>query len=165
MARLALLVLAVSGMVLASTAALSAIRLTAQGPVYRVAELRRHLDREPQAWVGRVLLVRGEVVPCMAVPSVGERPCAALVSGPGQPSGAAPRGAAGDPLTLVRGEQPPGPALLRSLPLLGSLLPAPQSLHWGAVATYRVQLQAVAASSCGTGKCFEALLDTAPGSP
>jgi hypothetical protein len=54
---------------------------------------------------------------------------------------------------------------LRRLPLLGNLLPAPQRLHWGEVATYRVRVQAIPGSSCGSGACFEAvLLDAAPDS-
>jgi hypothetical protein len=54
-------------------------------------------------------------------------------------------------------------AWLRRAPVLGTLLPAPQVLHWGVVATYRVRLRAIPESSCGSGVCFEAvLLDSAP---
>jgi hypothetical protein len=54
-------------------------------------------------------------------------------------------------------------AWLRRVPVLGTLLPAPQVLHWGVVATYRVRLRAIPESSCGSVVCFEAvLLDSAP---
>jgi hypothetical protein len=48
--------------------------------------------------------------------------------------------------------------ILRRLPLLGELLPAPQVLHWGVVTTYRVQVQAIHGGICGTGVCCEAVL-------
>jgi hypothetical protein len=148
----------VSALALAIVGLLSALRPPEQGPVYLVAEVRHHLDRDVRAWGVRALLIRGEVVPCLAVPSVGERPCAALVSGPWQPSGSAPRRPASDPLTLVRGAPPPEAALLRRVPLLGDLVPALQLLHWGAVATYRARLQAIPKSICGADVCFEAVM-------
>jgi hypothetical protein len=146
------------GLLLAGGLALAAsYRPLDQGPVYTVAQVEAQLASHPRAWVGRALLVRGAVVPCLAVPSVGERPCAALAPGSVRP----PR----EPLTLVQGDPPPvALAWLRRVPVLGTLLPAPQVLTWGVVATYRVRLQATPESICGSGVCFEALLlDAAPG--
>jgi hypothetical protein len=57
----------------------------------------------------------------------------------------------------------PLPAFLRRLPVLGTLVPAPQVPRWGAVATYRVQFR-VRAAACPSPPCYEALvLDAAPG--
>jgi hypothetical protein len=70
---------------------------------------------------------------------------------------------ASDPLTLVPGALPPVLAVLRRLPLLGTLVLAPQVLHWGAPATYRIRLQAVPESICGISNCCKPLLlDAAP---
>jgi hypothetical protein len=67
-------------------------------------------------------------------------------------------------LVLVPLDPPPAVAVLRRLPLLRGLVPAPQALRWGAVATYRVRLQAIPESICDSDICFEALLlDAAPG--
>jgi hypothetical protein len=57
-------------------------------------------------------------------------------------------------------------AALRRLPLLGALLPRPQVVRWGALATYRVQLLPVAAGACSVAPCYRALLlDAALDSP
>jgi hypothetical protein len=49
------------------------------------------------------------------------------------------------------------------VPLLGGLLPAPQAVQWGEVATYRVELRAMPGKGCGAATCYEAgLLDAAP---
>jgi hypothetical protein len=127
-----------------------------RGPVHAVAEVRVHLARDSHAWVGRTILAPGAVVPCQAIPSVGERLCAALAPGAVRP----PR----EPLPLVQGSPPPvALAWLRRVPVLGTLLPAPQVLHWWVVATYRVRLRAIPESSCGSRVCFEAVLpDSAP---
>ena len=163
MVRACVLVLAVSGPLLALAVLLSAMRPAERGPVYPVAEVRRHLARDPRAWVGRALLVRGEVVPCLAMPSAENGPCAALAPSGRQSPSPTPWRAAIDPLPVVHGGLDPVLGRLRRLPLLGTLLPAPQVLRWGAVATYRVRLRAIPQSICGTGVCYEAvLLDAAP---
>jgi hypothetical protein len=52
---------------------------------------------------------------------------------------------------------------VRRVPLLGGLLPAPQAVAWGWVATYRVELRALAEGPCGGSGCYAAvLLDAAP---
>jgi hypothetical protein len=54
-------------------------------------------------------------------------------------------------------------AVVRRVPLMGGLLPAPQELDWGEVATYQVELRATPDGPCGDGACYEALvLDAAP---
>jgi hypothetical protein len=144
-------------------AAASDIRATLAlgGPVYSVAEVRAQLVRDPRRWTGRTILIRGEIVPCLAVPSVGEQPCAALAPSSWQPESPTPLRAAIDLLPVVHASLDPFLARLRRLPLLGHLLPAPQALQWGTVATYRVRLRASANSICGTGTCYEAVLLTA----
>jgi hypothetical protein len=56
--------------------------------------------------------------------------------------------------------------VLRRVPVLRQFMPTPQRLHWGAEATYRVQIHAVPAGACTSLPCYEALLlDVAPDSP
>jgi hypothetical protein len=139
---------------------------TDRGQVYSVATLRAYLAHDPRRWVGRALLVRGEVVPCVAMPAAEDGPCAALTPSGWQPPSPTPWRAAVDPLPVVHAGLDPFLGRLRRLPLLGGLLPAPQVLRWGAVGTYRVRLRASANSICGTGVCYEALLlDAAPDPP
>jgi hypothetical protein len=52
----------------------------------------------------------------------------------------------------------------RRIPVLSSMLPDPQVLHWEVVYTYRVRLRAGPFPFCGIGPCYAALLlDAAPG--
>jgi hypothetical protein len=131
------------------------------GPVYPVAAVVVGLQRAPHAWAGRTILIRGMVAPCIAVPNV---PCASLVAA-SWPANTADPGAppAIEPLPLALADPTRVLAFMRRVPLLGDLLPAPQVLRWGEVATYRARLQAIADGICGTGLCFEAvLLDAVP---
>jgi hypothetical protein len=124
------------------------------GPVYSVAELRSHLAEDPQAWVGRIAGVRGIAVgsSCKPWPSPENTSCQgwqpSILLDPGQLIRL--------PLTL--GAPNPLLALLLRLPLAGQLVPPPQVVHWGAVATYRVQLRTAPASSCPSPPCYQALL-------
>jgi hypothetical protein len=131
-------------------------------PVYDVAIVREYLANDAPRWEGRMILIRGMVVPCMPIVSEGDEPCAALAPGPGQQPAPGRRLPAIDPLPLVHVGSPPLVALLRRLPILGGLSPAPQVLRWGAIAIYRVRLHAIPTSICGAGVCYEGLLlDTA----
>jgi hypothetical protein len=135
------------------------------GPLYTVAEVQAHLAHGPRYWVGRTLFVRGEIVPCLAMPSAANHLCAALAPRGWQPPSPSPWRAANDPLPVVRAGLDPFLAPVRRLPPLGDLLPAPQVLQWGAVATYRVHVRTIPNSLCGASVCYEALLlDAAPDS-
>jgi hypothetical protein len=131
------------------------------GPGYSVKELRMSLQHAPERWVGRTVRVRGTAVRC-SDPSGGPH-ClyeqARLLGRWGAP--------APESLPLEwDGSSPPLVAALRQLPLLGQLMPAPQVLRWGAVATYRVQIRALPITSCGNRPCYEAVvLDAAPDAP
>src|ERR1019366_8665142 len=94
----------------------------------------------------------------------GDRSCPVLASDPGEIVGldqsAAP---IGDPLPVVRAGLDPVRTVLGRVPLLSRLVPAPQVLQWGVVATYRVQLVSIPDSICDADTCAEAkLLDSAP---
>jgi hypothetical protein len=160
MARAYAFILTLSAVALTIAVALSAVRPLEQGPVYSVAAVHTRLARSPATWVGRVVQVRGIVVGsgCQLWPSPEITSCRGW--GPGALVDRSWRTIL--PLTL---EAPkPLPALLRRLPLAGQWLPPPQAVHWGAVATYRVQLHAAPAGSCPSPPCYEALvLDAAPG--
>jgi hypothetical protein len=133
------------------------------GPVYSIAMVRAQLARDPDRWVGRTILVRGEVVPCVAMPIAVNGRCAALAPRDWQPSSPTPWRTTIDPLPIVHAGLDPFLTPLRRLPLLRDMLPTPQVLQWGAVTIYRVRLRASANSICGTGACYEALLlDAAP---
>jgi hypothetical protein len=49
-------------------------------------------------------------------------------------------------------------AVVRRVPLLSGLLPAPEAVNWGTVATYRVQLRVMPDKPCGDTTCYEAML-------
>jgi hypothetical protein len=126
--------------------------------VYTVAEMLAGLDRQPDAWLGRVVRVRGMALSsgCLAWDAGGSAPCrdraAYLLGGDGasvlQVTGHAP-----DPLV----------AALRRLPLVGRLVPGPLVVRWGALATYQVRLQVAPAAVCDASPCYGALLlDAAP---
>jgi hypothetical protein len=127
-------------------------------PVYTLAELRAGLVRNPAAWVGRAVRVRGMVQSsgCLAWDAGGSAPCrdrAAYLLGPDGAS----------VLQVAGWERDPLLATLRRLPLVGRLVPGPRAARWGALATYRVRLQAAPAPVCDDTPCYEVfLLDAAP---
>jgi hypothetical protein len=137
-------------LVIGAGCTLAAVRLADQGPVYSVAVVRAHLEHNPRAWVGRVVRVQGVVATlgCQIWPSPEGTVCLAWGQGL-----ASPRGTAILPLT----EEAPNRllTLLRGVPVLGALVPASEALHWGAMATYRVQLRAVPTGSCVFLPCYE----------
>lgn len=55
------IVLGITGVVLVAGLALVATRFTTPAPVYTVAQVQAGLARDPGAWTGRTVLVRGEV--------------------------------------------------------------------------------------------------------
>jgi hypothetical protein len=129
-----------------------------QGPVYAVAAVQALLRQDPAAWAGRVVGVRGIAVTsgCATWPSPENSACREWRAGmvDADRATALPL-ATGAPNSLL--------ALLRRLPLLGGLLPAPQVVHWGEAATYRVELRAITDKPCGAPSCYEAMvLDAAP---
>jgi hypothetical protein len=130
------------------------------GPVYTVAQVQAQLARRPGAWAGRTVRVSGRAVACAIrfergyLRCVGEEP--RLIDPDAGP--------ASEPLPLVWGARDRLLTMVRRVPLLGGLLPAPQAVTWGAVATYRVGLQVIPGEPCAAA-CYEAvLLDAAPGS-
>jgi hypothetical protein len=132
------------------------------GALYSVQEVQMGLAHDPDAWLGRTVWVRGIAArdSCRSLtPSLAGTTCRDWRLGLFDAAGAAPL-----PLTL--GAPNPLLALLRRLPLAGQLVPPPQVVQWGAVATYRVQLRAAPAGPCASPACYEALLlDAAPDAP
>ena len=131
-----------------------------QDPVYTVAEVQDNLTLDPGGWAGRTVRVRGVAQVCLPSASPASvlhcihRPQDLLDPGLGNGS---------EGMLLVWSPQRSWLAFLRRVPALGTLMPAAQSPHWGAVTTYRVQLRAVPAGSCTGEPCYEALLlDAAP---
>ena len=123
-----------------------------------------NLARDPGAWLGRTIQLRGELLPCRPITSLGGEPCNVLSAGAEPEDGfmqsASPTVAA---LPIARAGLDPWRTVLRRAPLLGRLIPAPQVPRWGVVATYTVRLMAVPNVFCGINECAEAkLLDSAP---
>jgi hypothetical protein len=155
MARSPLLLPGLLGLLLAAGLAVPASSwLPAHGPVYTVAQLQAQLARDPAAVVGRTVGVRGIAIPaaCSTWDAEQDFPCPdrwrqGIVD---------PDGVTLLPLTV--GAANPLLAFVRRVPLLGDLLPAPQALDWGEVATYRVQVRALPQGSCGMGRCVAAIL-------
>ncbi|MDQ2827476.1 MAG: hypothetical protein M3Y74_00275 [Chloroflexota bacterium] len=117
-------------------------RLTSAGAVYTVARVRAGLARNPQAWVGRTILVRGLVIRCRLVEG-----CIALPPGiprvglvDGIPIIEMPRAAVlSQALPLQVGEDPLR-SFLRLIPLLRGVVPAPRQPSPAQPTTYRVRL-------------------------
>jgi hypothetical protein len=66
-------------------------------------------------------------------------------------------------LPIAGWEPDPLLAALRRLPLAGRLVPGPQAVRQGVLATYRVRLQAAPAPVCDATPCYAVvLLDAAP---
>jgi hypothetical protein len=134
-------------------------RPAGQGPVYTVREVQAHLGRNSADWVGRTLRVRGVAIPaaCSTRDAAQDLPCPdrwrqGIVDPDGIPL-----------LPLSVGASNPLRAFVRHVPVLDSLAPVPQAVHWGTVATFRVRLRAAPANSCPGPPCYEAvLLDAAP---
>src|SRR5438067_1812515 len=122
--------------------------------VYTVAQVHAAMAHDPQAWVGRTILVRGTAVgllPSSCLPAVW---CSVGLVQPGAPDRSSF-------VPLVPKPADPLVAFVRGVALVGHVVPPPQRLHWGTPAIYRVQIHAV--SSCAGSSCFDALLlDAAP---
>jgi hypothetical protein len=160
MKRLRCRLVALPGLVLLVGLVVAALsRHLEQAPVYRVDAVVSLLARNPGAWVGKTVWVRGVALACL--PSGGP---ARVLHCQGRPQEIRDPGpGASDSLPLAWGTQPPWLAFLRGVPVLGTLLPAAQAPHWGADATYHVQFRTVPADSCTALPCFQAqLLDAAP---
>jgi hypothetical protein len=121
-------------------------------PVYPVAKVQAGLAHQPGVWVGRTVRVRGIAGVCLA--SDHPQSCS---HGPMYLMDAIRSDAV---LPLVQGRQDAVPAFLRRLPLVGTVVPAPEVLQWYTIATYHVHLQIeqLCPSTCYTA----VLLDTAP---
>jgi hypothetical protein len=145
---------------------LGSIRLVAvngaPNQVYSVAAVRTLVNRAPTRWLSRELVVRALAEPCPWWGATARiEHCASqaqvLIGAPGE--------APAEPLPLVPPTPQPLLSLVRSLPILGDLLPRSPVLvlHWSTVATNRIRLQAIANSICGTHTCYQAtLLAAAP---
>jgi hypothetical protein len=133
----------------------------AGGTVYSVAQLEARLGHQPEKWLGQAVRLRAIAEPCLmwGDPSSGMH---CLGSQPVLVDRADSLAAA---LPLAWRPQGPLLAVLRGMPLVGELVPAPRVVDWEAPATYRVQLRALDDATCGT-RCYEGvLLDAAPDGP
>jgi hypothetical protein len=140
------------GLVPAGLVAAAALNHRDLRPIYRVADLRRAVGRDPGSWLGRTVVVRGR----MATYSTWSAPDSIVKATVLVDPGTAYDTTA---LSVVLGSEDPLLTFLRHVPLLGEQVPAPQALRWGAVATYRVQLRLAPAVSCsGMRVCYAALL-------
>jgi hypothetical protein len=146
--------IAVLPVLLGATAIVHMTRQLVAGPVYSVAVLRTHLAQDPEAWTNRPLRVRAiATTMCSAwLGSAHQSPCVDQ-----QPVLSDPA-ASVEPLPLAWGGVSPPVALLRRLPLLSAMMPAPQPVRWDSLATYSIRLHAFACGSSGQPRCYEALL-------
>jgi hypothetical protein len=138
---------------------------TAASPVYTVAVLRAYLARQPEAWLDRPLRVRAIAHRPLRVRQVADAcsawtgpertsPCMKL-----QPEITDPSTATGTAaLPLAPGPVPSLVAVLRRLPLIGTIAPLPQEPHWDALAVYRIELHALWCGPAQPPCAYEALL-------
>ncbi|HWE63735.1 MAG TPA: hypothetical protein VHB98_18630 [Chloroflexota bacterium] len=122
------------------------------GRVYSVGEIVAALQQRPMRWVGQVIRIRAVAWPCL---DWATGPCLTQTAVLADP------GVGGSPATMALAGQRTSPllALLRGLPLVDALLPAPQTPRWGRPATYRVRILAVLAAACVLAPCYQALLE------
>jgi hypothetical protein len=163
MLRQRALLIAVLGQVLVAMLIMMVLgRPLHRSPVYSVAKLRSHLLEDPQPWLGRTLLVRGEAIARGCRAEAGTlvlcSPRLVFLTDPGPTL-------AGASLPLVSASPDPWLTSVRRLPLLGSVLPPPQVVHWGQVAVYRVRVRSRADTSGGPASYEAVLLDAAPDAP
>lgn len=138
---------------------LIAPRIPPPSPVYSVAAVRAGLAHSPRAWVGRVVSVRAIAYGCWVLAGPGNATCRVwrpgLIDTIGQT----------DALALTWAKPIPLLAALHRLPLIGTLLPAPQVTRWDVSAVYRIHLQAAPCPGLRGRSCFAAvLLDAVPDS-
>ena len=129
---------------------------SAREPVYSMAALAAHLDRDPAAWLHRTLRVHALLGgKCVALSGLYTQVCSSWEMALTDPAG----GQDVAPLPLTWGDAPPLMAVLRRLPLLGRLVPRPQIMHSSAVAPYRIRLQTTPCTALDDGPvCNGALL-------
>jgi hypothetical protein len=158
--------LVVAGLALAGVLACIVGRGTTDAHrVYTVAQVQAGLARDPKVWVNRTVLVRGRIMQGYWMRGrVGvtwglAEYCAATPSGcpfDSPPGGLIPRGTVVHlglrsdgldsenrylpMLTLV--PQPAGAwvLFLRRIPLVASIVPTPQHIQWGTLATYQIYI-------------------------
>lgn len=137
------------------------------GPVYAPSAVIAGMARWPAAWLGRTLLVQGEVIPgnaaTFSVYCARSRPCpnvpnstAALWNG-GLGDGADAM-ARDEVLPLVIAPEDPLLSLLRRVPLVRSHIPRPQRLDILHMETYRVKLQTAPCAFPPGQTCYEVVL-------
>jgi hypothetical protein len=127
----------------------------APGPIYTLTTLRVQLERDPQTWINTSVRVLGLLASCNNVTlRPGSSPCPVWHTVLRDPLAA--RSSLEVPVLL--GSTPPMLSLLRRVPLLGELTPAPQVLQWGTPAVYAIQLRATPCPLPGSRTCFAALL-------
>lgn len=124
-----------------------------RGRVYPVSQVVVAVRRDPAAWVGRTVWVRGAAL--QLVPGCGAaRWCVRGL----YEIAARPAGRPGAILLLEPGQADPLVACLRRVPLLAGLVPPAQRLRGRAPSVYRVRFQAVPHTSCDAHPCVTALL-------
>ncbi len=140
-------VVAVSGVVVGGVMALAADHLEATlrhdwgDPPYTVAALRQMVAQNPKRWMGRTVRVQGVVV---AYRQRRDSLDGWVLLAPPRLTDPGGQGS----WLLVWGPPDPLLAWLRSVPLLGRVVPAAQTVSWGRVAIYRIQLRKMAGRVC-----------------
>jgi hypothetical protein len=122
-----------------------------------MAAVAAALERDPQAWMDRTVVVRAIAEPC---PWWGAAERRRRCAGRPLVLAGVPTDAPAAPLPLVRPAPQPLLTKLRRLPVLGALLPQPPGLPLFTLARFRVRL--LASPACSGASCYEALLATAP---
>lgn len=126
------------------------LRPPAALPVATVSALQHQIAPHPQEWWGRTVRVQAVIVGFLRpLPDHQRRMHLALID-PGVPDGP------WSELLLVPGAENPLLHLLRTLPLVGVLVPPAQRVQWQARHTYRIQLWPLPGPSCAL--CSQAVL-------
>lgn len=124
------------------------------GPVLSVHAIVEAAPARDPHWLDTPRLVRAIATRCSARLGRGERtPCIDP-----QPSLIDASNSGVDALPLGWAAPSPWRAFLRRIPLLGTMVTAPQQVRWGTVATYLVRVRPAPCTVGGTLSCYWALL-------
>jgi len=144
------------GLLLSASLMVAARASMGRSPVYTVAAVDMNLQRDPECWVGRTVLLQGRVIVSYHWRTHNELLVGAEL--------ADSRVRGGGALPLAPGPKDSLWAFLRRLPLIGDMAPPLQALHRGAIGIVRVQLRAVR-DEMGAIRYEATLLDAASGFP
>jgi hypothetical protein len=152
--------LALAGMALGSGLAVYAVQQSGTAPtVYMASALYARLARNPRAWNGRTVLVRGVIVGCRPSEGCGRLPWGQPETGLGTFGATTTVGT----IPVLWGIPNPWTEVLRRLTLVAHLIPGPRPASVTGPVVYRLHFQPGPAHYCSYSPCIVGRLVDTPG--